>query len=329
MTALALTSLLAAGPAGADGGSFWLPAARSTTAGEVDSLFYLILGISLFFFVLIVAVMLAFVLRYRHRRERPAEPSRDHNLPLELTWTLIPVVLVAVIFFYGFRDYLDITTPPRNSYQVQVEAQQWSWSFTYPNGYTDSVLHVPVARPVELVMTSRDVIHSLYIPAFRIKRDVVPGRYAKVWFEATEPGDYDLFCAEYCGTNHSNMITKVVVHPSGEFETWLGKASNFLEQMTPVDAGRKIFQVRGCQQCHSVDGTAKVGPSLRGVFGHQVRLADGSTVTADENYIRQSILEPASEVVAGFDPVMPTFQGRLSDQEITALIAYLKSLDGN
>lgn len=329
MTAAPLGSLLAAGPPGGDGGSFWLPAAGSTVAGEVDSLFYLILGISVFFFVLVVALMLLFVLRYRHRRERQAETSPDHNLPLELTWTLIPVVLVAVIFFYGFKGYLDMTTAPRNAYQVQVEAQQWSWAFTYPNGYTDSVLHVPVARPVELVMTSRDVIHSLYIPAFRVKRDVVPGRYAKIWFEATRAGEYDLFCAEYCGTNHSNMITKVVVHPPGEFEPWLASASNFLERMTPAEAGRKLFVVNGCHQCHSVDGTAKVGPSLLGVFGKQQRLADGSAVVADENYIRESILEPAAQVVAGYEPVMPTFQGRLSDQQIAALIAYLKSLSGS
>jgi cytochrome c oxidase subunit 2 len=177
-------------------------------------------------------------------------------------------------------------------------------------------------------MSSADVIHSLYVPAFRIKRDVVPGRYAKAWFEATEPGEYDLFCAEYCGTSHSDMVAHVIVHPPGEFEVWLEKASNFLETMSPVDAGRKLFQVRGCTQCHSMDGSAKTGPTLLGVFGKVEQMADGSSVTVDENYIRESILEPTARVVAGFDPVMPTYQGRLKDEEIMAIIAYLKAPAG-
>jgi cytochrome c oxidase subunit 2 len=190
----------------------------------------------------------------------------------------------------------------------------------------DRDLHVPVNRPVRLVMSSTDVIHSLYVPAFRIKRDVVPGRYAKLWFEATEPGEYDLFCAEYCGTSHSDMLAHVIVHPVGEFETWLDRASNFLETMSPVDAGRKIFQVRGCAQCHSVDGTAKIGPSVKDVFGNTGLTAGGDSFTADENYLRRSILEPMADVVAGFEPVMPTYQGRLSEAEVTAVVEYLKSL---
>ena len=168
-----------------------------------------------------------------------------------------------------------MATPPANAYEILVDGQKWNWSFTYPNGYIDSNLHVPVDRPIRLVMSSQDVIHSLYIPAFRVKMDVVPGRYAKAWFEATEPGEYDLFCAEYCGTSHSDMIAHVVVHPVGEFETWLEKASNFLETMTPVDAGRKLFQVRGCAQCHSMDGSAKTGPTLQGVFGRAEQMHVG------------------------------------------------------
>ena len=209
-----------------------------------------------------------------------------------------------------------------------VEGQKWNWSFTYPNGYVDANLHVPVDRPVQLVMSSADVIHSLYVPVFRIKQDVVPGRYSKVWFEATEPGEYDLFCAEYCGTSHSDMLALVVVHPPGEFEAWLEQASNFLETMSPVDAGRKLFQVRGCMQCHSMDGSAKTGPTLLGVFGRSENMANGTTLTVDENYIRESILEPNARVVAGFEPVMPTYQGRLKDAEIMAIIEYLKAPEG-
>jgi len=317
------------GAAPEDGGSsFWMPPQVSTVAHSVDWLFNLILAISVVFFLLIVVLMVVFVLRYRHREGQSAKASPSHNTALEITWTGIPVVLVIVIFVFGFKGFLDMSTPPANAYEILVEGQKWNWSFTYPNGYVDPNLHVPVDRPVRLVMSSQDVIHSLYVPAFRIKMDVVPGRYSKAWFEATEPGEYDLFCAEYCGTGHSNMIAHVVVHPVGEFETWLEKASNFLDTMTPVEAGQKLFQVRGCQQCHSVDGSGKTGPSLLGVYGHNQILSDGTSVVADENYIRESILEPQARVVAGFDPVMPTYQGRLSDDEIVAIIAYLKSLDG-
>jgi cytochrome c oxidase subunit II len=306
--------------------SFWMPPQVSTFAANVDWLFMVILGISVFFFVLIVALMIVFVIRYRHREGHVAEASPTHNLPLEVVWTAIPVAVVMVIFYLGFTSYLDMATPPANAYEVRVEGQKWKWTFTYPNGYVDENLHVPVDRPIRLVMSSADVIHSLYVPAFRIKRDVVPGRYSKEWFQATTPGEYDVFCAEYCGTGHSDMLAHVIVHPPGEFEQWLEKASNFLDTMTPVEAGRKLYQVRGCQQCHSVDGTAKIGPSFKGIFGEPQALSNGSKVTVDENYIRESILEPQAKVVAGFEPVMPTYQGRLKDPEIDALIQYIKSL---
>ena len=320
-------NLLSAFPEGARR-SPWMPPRVSTVAHHVDWLFNFILAISVFFFLLIVVLMVVFVIRYRRREGRQAEASPSHNMALELTWTVIPLVLVVVIFFFGFRGFLDMTTAPANAYEILVDGQKWNWSFTYPNGYVDSNLHVPVQRPVRLVMTSADVIHSLYVPAFRIKSDVVPGRYSKAWFEATEPGQYELFCAEYCGTSHSDMIAQVIVHPPGEFERWLEQASDFLETMTPVEAGLKLFQIRGCQQCHSVDGIAKTGPSLLGVFGRTRALAEGGSVVADENYIRESILEPAAKVVAGFEPVMPTYQGRIKDEEITAIVEYLKSLSG-
>ncbi len=331
MTALhifaALSTLSAFAP-DPEKGSFWMPPQVSTVAQGVDWLFNLILAISVFFFVLIVAAMVLFVVKYRHREGVKAGDSPSHNLPLELTWTGIPVVIVIIIFFFGFRGFLDMATPPANAYEILVEGQKWTWSFTYPNGYVDQNLHVPVNRPIQLVMSSADVIHSLYVPAFRIKMDVVPGRYSKAWFEATAPGEYDLFCTEYCGTSHSDMLAHVIVHPPGEFEQWLDQASNFLETMSPVDAGRKLFQVRGCQQCHSMDGSAKTGPSLLGVFGREAQMADGSIVVADENYLRQSILEPNARVVAGYEPVMPTYQGRLEDEEILAIIEYLKAPEG-
>ena len=307
-------------------GSFWMPPQGSTTAAGVDWLFGFIFWICAVFFVGIVATMSYFVARYRRRPGVEAVKTATHSNVLEITWSVIPLLLVIVIFFLGFQVYLDMRTPPANAYEVQVSAQKWSWSFTYPNGYIDPDLHVPVDRAVRLVMQSEDVIHSFFVPAFRIKMDVVPGRYTKTWFRATDPGEYVIFCTEYCGTGHSDMLSTVVVHPPGEFENWLDEAANFLETLPPDEAGEKLFTARGCPQCHTVDGSAGIGPSLSGLYGSSHVLADGASVIVDENYVRESILEPQAKVSAGFEPVMPTYQGRLEDEEITAIIAYMKTL---
>jgi cytochrome c oxidase subunit 2 len=308
-------------------GGFWLPSQGSEGAVEVDRVFGFVFWVSAFFFVLIVALMVLFVIRYRRRPGREeAEPSPRHNTPLEITWTAVPILIVIVIFIWGFKVYLDINTPPANSYEVLVTGQKWKWLFTYPNGHVDENLHVPIATPIRLVMTSEDVIHGFYIPAFRLKRDVVPGRYVKLWFQATKPGEYQIYCTQYCGTGHSDMWAKAVVHEPGGFERWLEDASNFLAKMSPAQAGERLYRTRGCAQCHSVDGKAGTGPTFKMLFGHQVPLDGGKTVVADENYVRESILEPQATIVAGFQPVMPTFKGRLKDQEITAIIEYLKTL---
>ncbi|MFQ6049131.1 MAG: c-type cytochrome, partial [Phycisphaerae bacterium] len=234
-----------------------------------------------------------------------------------------------------------------------VYAEQWRWEFTYPNGHADPELHVPLDRAVRLVMHTRsqDVIHSLYIPAFRLKQDIVPGRYTYAWFRATRPGQYPLVCAEYCGTGHSQMVTRVVVHEPGGYERWLALADplkrlsaaqyaayladpqefiranpEFAGLEPPASIGARVYRKKGCRTCHSVDGSAGVGPSFRGLFGRAVVLADGSRVSADENYLRRSILAPGAQVVAGFDAVMPPYQGRISDRQINALIEYIKSL---
>lgn len=314
------TSLLAVGS------TSMFPAPSSTTAKQVDDLFYFILMVSVVFFAIIVGVMILFLIKYRARPDQMVENSPSHNNKLEITWTVIPGILVGVIFFWGFVGFLDMRQPPDDSYEIQVTAKKWSWSFTYPNGHVDNNLHVPEGRPIRLVMSSDDVIHSLYIPAFRLKMDLIPGRYTSTWFESDDPGEYTLFCAEYCGTQHSTMLAKVVVHPSGEFEKWLEEAANFLETVTPVEAGEILYQRRGCIQCHSIDGSAKSGPTFKDAFGSQQPLTDGSTVQVDENYIRESILEPQAKVRAGYKPVMPTYQGQLKDEELAALIAYIKSL---
>ncbi|MGV8039441.1 MAG: cytochrome c oxidase subunit II [Thermoanaerobaculaceae bacterium] len=318
--------LLGTVQAGGQGGGFWMPPPASTTAGEVDALFHFILWLSAFFFALIVGLGVLFVVRFHRRRAATPEPSASHNTALELTWTIIPLILVVVIFGWGFKVFLDMNTVPADAYEVQVTGQKWKWLFTYPSGHVDENLHVPINRPVRLVMTSEDVIHSFFVPAFRVKRDVVPGRYSKLWFEANRAGQFDIFCAEYCGSSHSDMIAKVIVHPEGEFEAWLEKEANVLSKLPPAEAGERLYKIRGCAQCHSVDGAAGIGPTLKGLFGEAVPLTGGGTAVADENYLRESILEPQATVVAGFQPVMPTYKGRLSDAEITAIIAYIKTL---
>jgi cytochrome c oxidase subunit 2 len=310
----------------ADSG-FWMPVQGSAAAPAVDRIFDFILWVSIFFFILIVGLMVIFVVRYRRREGREeAEASARHNTALEITWTVIPIGIVIAIFAWGFKVYLDINVPPANSYEVLVTGQKWKWLFTYPNGQVDESLHVPVDTPVRLVMTSEDVIHGFYIPAFRLKRDVVPGRYVKVWFRAVKVGEYQIYCTQYCGTGHSDMWAKVIVHEPGGFERWLREASDFLKKMPPAQAGERLYRTRGCAQCHSVDGAGGTGPTFSKLFEHKVAVEGGKTVIADEDYVRESIMDPQAKIVLGFQPVMPTFKGRLTDQEITAIIEYLKTL---
>lgn len=315
-------------------GSFWMPPQSSTSAAGVDRVFYFIYGVAVFFFVLIVALMLVFVVRYRQRAGRVAEKTATHSTALEITWTVIPLIIVITIFVMGFRSFMDLTVAPGGGHEIQVYAKKWNWSFRYPNGYVDSDLHVPVNTPVRLVMSSSDVIHSFFVPAFRQKMDVIPGRYTKTWFQATQPGTYDIFCAEYCGTGHSNMTAHVVVHPPGEYEKWLENASNWVKTMPPAEAGKILVAGRadgtggrGCNQCHKVDGTRLIGPPLNGIWGKEHVMSGGAKVRVDENYIRESILDPQARVLAGYESVaMPTYKGLLNDEEIEAIIAYIKTL---
>jgi len=307
-------------------GSFWLPRQASTLAREVDLNWDLVFWISAFFLALVTFLLVFFVIRFRARAGHRAEKTPSHNTALEIVWSVIPTLLVVVLFWQGYKTFLDLAVAPENSYEVLVTAQKWSWQFTYPNGYVGAELHVPKDTPVQLVMTSQDVIHSFYVPEFRIKRDVFPGRYTKVWFSATETGVYDIFCAEYCGTGHSAMMARLVVQERGEFEAWLEQASDWLSTVPPAEAGRMLYEQRGCQQCHSVDGSGGIGPTFQGLFGHTQLLRSGRMVEVDENYVRESIYEPLAEVAAGYDPVMPTYQGRLKEEEVTAIIEYLKTL---
>lgn len=328
MTAQCASVLAQATQAVAEGGTTWMPPQASRHAAEVDAVFYFIYWVSACFFVLIVVLMLVFVFRYRRRRAGEAAAGRaTHSTALELTWTAIPLVLVGLMFYLGFRGFMDMTNPPANALDINVVGQKWLWTFTYPNGHVDTELHVPVDTPVRLILSSSDVIHSFFVPEFRVKKDAVPGRYNKLWFQATRAGDFLALCAEYCGTQHSDMLARVVVHEPGGYEKWLAEASDPFSTRSPAQVGALLHHKR-CGGCHSVDGSANIGPTFKGLYGRAGRYTDGSTGVAEENYIRESIVNPQKKIVAGYEPVMPTFKGQLKDNEISAIIAYLKELSG-
>lgn len=307
--------------------SFFLPRAGSTLARDVDFGWHLVTWVSAFFFVLIVTAMVVFVVRYRRRSEHDRTSAVDHSTTLEVAWTVIPFALVIVLFVVGFRGYVNAAVSPAEAFEIKVTAEKWRWLFSYPGGQTTmNELKVPVGKPVRLVMSSKDVVHSLFIPEFRIKQDVVPGTYTSLWFEATAPTRTVLLCTEYCGAAHSDMLASVHALPEAELEAWLDRGGDEALAANPVEAGQKLFTSSSCAGCHSTDGSPSTGPTLKGVFGHDVALASGQKVKAEENYLRESILDPAAKVVAGFQPVMPTYQGLLTEKQLDALVAYIKTL---
>ncbi|MFZ0731670.1 MAG: cytochrome c oxidase subunit II [Candidatus Sulfotelmatobacter sp.] len=297
------------------------PQRASAMAANVDALFIFLVIVSGLMTLLIFTAVIYFAARYRHRRGVPAEQI-EGSTPLEVTWSIIPLVVFMVIFAWGALVYFKSRTPPRDATEVYVVAKQWMWKIEHAEGQREiNELHVPVGRDVKLIMTSQDVIHSFFVPAFRMKQDVLPGRYTVAWFRATKPGTYHLFCSQYCGTQHSGMIGSVIVMEPAQYEAWMSGGST-----GPLSAtGEKLFAELGCSTCHRTDTQGR-GPNLQGVFGKPVLLQDGRTVTADENYIRESILDPGAKVVNGFKPVMPTFQGLVSEEQLNALVAYVKSL---
>ncbi|MCB0281897.1 MAG: cytochrome c oxidase subunit II [Calditrichae bacterium] len=307
-------------------GTLFFPEQGSTIASEVDLLFHFVLYLSIFFFILVTGGSFYFAWRFRKKGEDQFTPNISHNTSLEIFWTVIPTILVFIIFIWGFKTYLKMNVTPANSMEVNVTAQKWFWTFGYKEGATTTnELVVPVNKSVKLLMSSQDVIHSFFVPAFRVKMDVLPNRYTSLWFEATKTGEFDLFCTEYCGKGHSEMIGKVKVLSDAEFASWLASSSG-PSDLPPAEYGKELYKSKACFTCHSIDGTPSVGPTFKGVFGRTEELTDGSSITVDENYIRHSILEPQSQVVKGFQPVMPTYQGVLNSQQIDALIAFLKTV---
>jgi cytochrome c oxidase subunit 2 len=311
-------------------GTFWLPPAVNAEGDESDMMFYGALALSIFFFSVIAIAVVYLVLKYRHRPGHKAEPSPAHNDALEITWTIIPTIICVFLFYYGWRSYIRVVTPPQKAVEIQVLAKRWAWQFTHENGVTDSDLHVPVNTPVRLVMTSVDVLHSFYIPVMRVKQDLVPRRYTYAWFEATKPGTYQMYCAEYCGTNHSQMKPAVVVHEPGDYERYLSDKQTNDNNMDPVQLGKMLYEKKGCVACHTTDGTPRVGPTWNTQdWDKPIEMADGKMVKIDEAYIRESIEYPQAKARKhdpAYPPSMPSMLGQLKEREIQALIAYIKAL---
>lgn len=323
-TTTTMTNLLAQ----QNGPTFWMPSQGSTVAGEVDWLFYFVMYLCYFFFFLIAVVMFWFAWKYRYRpgvAKPPAPPA--HNTALEMLWTVPPLFVVLFIAYKGFAGYMDMVVPPANTYDIQVTGRMWKWSFMYPNGTVTDELHVPKGVPVRFTLGSEDVIHSLFVPNWRLKKDAVPGRYNQYWVQATEAGEFPVYCAEYCGRDHSMMKTKVVVHETPQmFADWLADASVWEPKVTFTERGQKLYSQAGCSSCHSVDGSKNTGPTWKNLFGEPQALTNGQNVVADENYIRESIYYPGRTIVKGYTNQMPSYLGQLSENDVTALIWYMKSL---
>jgi cytochrome c oxidase subunit II len=299
------------------------PERASTMAYRVDALYFFLIGITVFFSLLIAGLIVYYAIRF-HRRHPDAVGARIHGgLVLEFTWSVIPLLITMVIFVWGASVFFAMTRPPEETLNIYVVGKQWMWKFQHLDGQREiNELHVPIGRPVKLIMTSEDVIHDLFIPAFRMKADVIPGRYTHIWFEPTKPGRYHLFCAEYCGTRHSGMIGEVIVMSPTDYQTWL---SGGAPEGSLASTGAKVFQDLACNTCHRPDAQGR-GPVLEGLFGRSLQLQSGETVVADEAYVRESILTPAARIAAGFQPIMPAFQGLVTEEQLLALIEYVKSL---
>ena len=299
------------------------PEQASTMAPRVDQLYFFLLGVSVFFATLILILIIAFAVKYRRRSDDEQPRPISGNLGLEILWTVVPLSLTLVMFVWGARLFFITFYPPSDALEINVVAKQWMWKVQHAEGRSEiDELHIPTGRPIKLIMTSQDVIHDFFVPAFRVKNDVLPGRYTTLWFEATKPGAYRLFCSQYCGTQHSGMIGHIIALEPAEFQAWLSGGATAVSMAT---AGENLFQKLGCVSCHAQNDTGR-GPSLVGLLGKTVRLQSGASVTADEDYIRESILNPQAKIVAGYQPIMPTFKGLISEDGIMQIIAYLKSL---
>jgi cytochrome c oxidase subunit 2 len=300
-----------------------LPTQASTMAPQVDALYFFLVALTAFFTLLISAFVVYFAIKYRRRSKDDVGEAIHGNLKLEITWTVIPLLIVLFIFGWSAKLFFTMARPPAETLDVYVVGKQWMWKFQHPDGHAEvNELHVPVGTSVKLTMTSQDVIHDVFIPDFRVKADVLPGQYTHLWFKATKPGRYHLFCAEYCGTNHSGMGGWIVVLERADYQKWLAGG---LGQGSMAQTGEKLFKDLSCITCHREDTTGR-GPTLIGLYGRAVTLDNGNAVEANEAYLRESIVNPRAKIVSGFQPIMPTFQGLVSEEGLLQLIEYIKSL---
>jgi cytochrome c oxidase subunit 2 len=301
----------------------FFPEQASEQAAQVDALYFFLVAVSAFFALLIVLLLVVFSAKFHRKRDNQVGEAIHGSIPLELLWTFIPLGITMIMFVWGAQVFFHLTRPPKGAMEIYVVGKQWMWKLQHADGAREiNELHVPVGRPVKLIMGSEDVIHSFFIPAFRVKADVIPGRYNTMWFTASKPGRYHLFCTQYCGTKHSAMIGWVTAMEPAEYQAWLsgGQAGG-----TMADAGAKLFQDLTCAMCHTEASQGR-GPVLKGAYGKPVQLQGGATVVMDDAYLRESILRPQEKIVAGFQPIMPTFQGLVSEEQLLQLIAYIKSL---
>jgi cytochrome c oxidase subunit 2 len=301
----------------------FFPEQASTFAPQVDNLYFFLVGVSGFFTLLISALIVIFAIKYRRRPGRVPDQPRT-ALGLELVWTVIPAILVMVMFTWGATLFLEMSIPPVGAQDIYVVGKQWMWKVQHPSGRREiNELHIPVGQALKVTLTSQDVIHSFFIPAFRIKQDAVPGQYRTMWFEATKPGIYHLFCAEYCGTDHSGMVGRVIAMDDIDYQQWL--AGTAPGELTLAEQGERIFTEYDCAACHA-EGSRQRCPTLGGLYGTEVRLANGETALFDETYIRESLLAPNAKIAMGYPPLMPTYRGQLTEEQILALIEYIKSI---
>lgn len=299
------------------------PQQASSVARSVDLLYFFLIAVSAFFSILVSGLIVFFAVRYRRARVGSRATPVEGSLRLEIVWTVIPLALTMVMFLWGAVLYYDTARPPANAITFSVTGKQWMWRIQHPTGHREiNDMHIPVNTPIALTMTSEDVIHSFFVPAFRTKQDVVPGRYSTTWFEATRVGEYELFCAEYCGTKHSQMIGTVHVMEPEAYERWL---EGRIAEETPAQTGERLFSSLRCDTCHAA-GSQQRGPVLAGQFGAEVALANGESVPFDAEYVRESILQPRARIAAGFEPLMPTYQGQVTEEDVLAITAFLKTL---
>ncbi len=312
-----------------------VPEQASSFAGKVDTILIVLIGLALFFLIAVFSSMTYFAIKYRRGSKADRSNPPTQNLRLEAVWIGVPLLLVLSVFVWNASTYFSMINPPGNTLDIYVVGKQWMWKFEHPEGVSEiSDLHIPIGQPIKLTMISQDVIHSFFIPAFRDKQDVLPGRYTSMWFEATKPGTYPLECTQYCGADHALMGGRIIAMQPADYKKWLrNPTTSGLTEVSDVqgaaslaDRGASLFQSAKCTSCHLANGHGQ-GPTLVGLYGQQVSLDDGSAVTADEGYLRDSILFPDRQIVNGYKSIMPSYHGQLDEDQVVQLIAYIKSLD--